>query len=154
MRQCFNGFFPLLACRTFTFAKTRADLQAPPRTSSSNYDPGWVYHDLLVDPISQAALCLERLLRTDLLSKALRRNAISSSIGRPDSRAPVDHSGLWLRVMQGSIDGGYSLLGTQAAGQAVSLRSTVSAMAMHQRAVLFLKRTPMKVPSKPRLSHS
>ena len=44
--------------------------------------------------------------------------------------------------------------GTQAAGQAVSLRSIVCSMATHQRAVLLLKRTPMKVPSKPRLSHS
>lgn len=99
------------------FAKTRADLQAPPRTSSSNYDPGWVYHGLLVGPVSQAALCLERLLRTDLLSKALRQEMQSArALGGPIPGRPWITPGYGLGVMQGSIDGGYSLCGHTGCG--------------------------------------
>jgi hypothetical protein len=53
------------------FAKTRADLQATHLGSTSNYDPAWVYHGLLIGPISQAALFLDRLLSAELLCAGL-----------------------------------------------------------------------------------
>jgi CubicO group peptidase (beta-lactamase class C family) len=49
------------------FAKTRADLQKTPLGSTSNYDPAWVYHGLLIGPISQAAVFLNRLMSGGLL---------------------------------------------------------------------------------------
>ena len=39
---------------------------------SPRYDPKWVYHGLLVGPLDQAALLLERLLTGDLLPQPLR----------------------------------------------------------------------------------
>ena len=38
---------------------------------SPDYDPRWVYHGLLVGPIAQAALLLQRLLAGDLLPPPL-----------------------------------------------------------------------------------
>lgn len=53
------------------FARTPADLQATHLGTTTNYDPAWVYHSLLIGPISQAALFLDRLLRGDLLPTSL-----------------------------------------------------------------------------------
>ncbi len=50
-----------LGLSNIRFAKTRADLQTTHLGSTSNYDPAWVYHGLLIGSISQAALFLDRL---------------------------------------------------------------------------------------------
>jgi len=53
------------------FAKAQADLQTIPLGSTSNDDPAWVYHGLLIGPISQAALFLDRLLCAEILCAGL-----------------------------------------------------------------------------------
>lgn len=99
------------------FAKTRADLQTTHLGSTSNYDPAWVYHGLLIGPISQAALFLDRLLSADLLSTALLQEMQTARVlGGPLPGRPWIMPGYGLGVMLGSIDGGYSLCGHTGCG--------------------------------------
>ena len=99
------------------FAKKRADLQTTHLGSTSNYDPAWVYHGLLIGPISQAALFLDRLLCGDLLSTGLiQEMQTARTLGGPIPGRPWITPGYGLGVMQGSIDGGYSLCGHTGCG--------------------------------------
>tara|TARA_R110002124_G_C8970602_1_gene515003 strand:- start:8440 stop:8988 length:549 start_codon:yes stop_codon:yes gene_type:complete len=99
------------------FAKTLADLQTTHLGSTSNYDPAWVYHGLLIGPISQAALFLDRLLYGELLSAGLLQEMQTARIlGGPIPGRPWITPGYGLGVMQGSIDGGYSLCGHTGCG--------------------------------------
>lgn len=95
------------------FAKTRADLH----TSTSDYDPAWVYHGLLIGPVSHAALFLDRLLSTDFLSTGLRQEMLAArTLGGPIPGRPWISAGYGLGVMQGSIDGGLALSGHTGGG--------------------------------------
>lgn len=99
------------------FAKTRADLQTTPLQSTSNYDPAWVYHGLLIGPISQAALFLDRLFLGDLLSPGLLQEMQTIRVlGGPIAGRPWVTPGYGLGVMQGSIAGGHSLCGHTGCG--------------------------------------
>ncbi|WP_214347691.1 serine hydrolase domain-containing protein [Pseudomonas congelans] len=99
------------------FAKTRADLQTTHPGSTSNYDPAWVYHGLLIGPISQAALFLDRLLSTELLCAGLLQEMQTArALGGPIPGRPWITPGYGLGLMQGSIDGGYSLSGHTGCG--------------------------------------
>ncbi|ROM79038.1 serine hydrolase [Pseudomonas brassicacearum] len=106
-----------LGLTNIRFAKTRADLQTTHLGSASNYDPAWVYHGLLMGPISQAALFLDRLLCSDLLSKGLLQEMQTArTLGGPIPGRPWITPGYGLGMMQGSIDGGYSLSGHTGGG--------------------------------------
>jgi CubicO group peptidase (beta-lactamase class C family) len=99
------------------FAKTRADLQATHVGSASNYDPAWVYHGLLIGPVSQAAIFLDRLLSGDLLSTGLLQEMQAArALGGPIPGRPWVTAGYGLGVMQGSIDGGLSPCGHTGCG--------------------------------------
>jgi CubicO group peptidase (beta-lactamase class C family) len=99
------------------FAKTRADLQTTHLGSASNYDPAWVYHGLLIGPVSQAALFLDRLFCADLLPTGLLQEMQTTrTLGGPIPERPWITPGYGLGVMQGSIDGGYSLCGHTGCG--------------------------------------
>ena len=54
-----------------TIAEGAADLEATAWGNARGYDPGWVYHGLLVGPAGEAALFLHRLLAGGLLPPAL-----------------------------------------------------------------------------------
>ncbi|MNJ06545.1 D-alanyl-D-alanine carboxypeptidase precursor [compost metagenome] len=98
-------------------ARTREALQTTHLGSSSNYDPAWVYHGLLIGPISQAALFLDRLLSGNLLCTALLQEMQAArTLGGPIPGRPWITPGYGLGVMQGSIDGGYSLCGHTGCG--------------------------------------
>ncbi|WP_428551973.1 serine hydrolase domain-containing protein [Pseudomonas edaphica] len=99
------------------FAKTREDLQTTHLGNTSNYDPAWVYHGLLIGPISQAAQFLDRLLCGDLLSTGLiQEMQTARTLGGPIPGRPWITPGYGLGVMQGSIGGGYSLCGHTGCG--------------------------------------
>ncbi|WP_236273981.1 serine hydrolase domain-containing protein [Pseudomonas congelans] len=99
------------------FAKTRADLQTTHPGNTSNYDPAWVYHGLLIGPISQAALFLDRLFCADILSTDLiQEMQTARALGGPIPGRPWIKPGYGLGLMQGSIDGGYSLSGHTGCG--------------------------------------
>lgn len=99
------------------FAKTPADVQSTHSGSTSNYDPAWVYHGLLIGPVSQAALFLDRLLDGALLSSdLLQAMQTVRTLGGPIAGRPWITPGYGLGLMQGSIDGGYSLSGHTGCG--------------------------------------
>lgn len=94
------------------FAKTREDLHAP-----SNYDPGWVYHGLLIGPVSQAALLLDRLFSANLLpTTLLQQMQAARALGGPIAGRPWVTAGYGLGVMKGSVDGGRVLCGHTGCG--------------------------------------
>lgn len=98
-------------------AKTRADFQSTHLGNTTNYDPAWVYHGLLIGPISHAALLLDRLLCGDLLSPALLQSMQTArTLGGPIPGRPWITPGYGLGLMQGSIDGEYSLCGHTGCG--------------------------------------
>lgn len=98
-------------------AKTRADLQATYLASTSNYDPAWVYHGLLIGPIPQAALFLDRLFSENFLSRGLLQEMQTTrTLGGPIPGRPWIAPGYGLGLMQGSIEGGFTLSGHTGCG--------------------------------------
>lgn len=99
------------------FAKSRADLQTFHPEKPSNYDPAWVFHGLLIGPVSQAALFLDRLLSGELLPAGLLREMQTArTLGGPIPGRPWVTPGYGLGVMQGAIDDGSSLCGHTGCG--------------------------------------
>lgn len=99
------------------FAATRADLQEISPGNTSDYDPAWVYHGLLIGPISQAALFLDRVLGGHLLPTGLLQEMQTArTLGGPIPGRPWVTPGYGLGVMQGSIEGGLTLCGHTGCG--------------------------------------
>ncbi|MGA3801492.1 D-alanyl-D-alanine carboxypeptidase [Pseudomonas fluorescens] len=106
-----------LGLSSVRFAKTRSDLQNSHLGNPSNYDPAWVYHGLLIGPISQAALFLDRLLAGHLLSPGLLQEMqTAKTLGGPIPGRPWITPGYGLGLMQGSIEGGFTLRGHTGCG--------------------------------------
>jgi len=106
-----------LGLSSVRFAKTRADLQDSHLGNTSNYDPAWVYHGLLIGPISQAALFLDRLLAGHLLPPGLLQEMqTAKTLGGPIPGRPWITPGYGLGLMQGSIEGGFTLCGHTGCG--------------------------------------
>lgn len=98
-------------------ARTRADLAAVTMGDCSDYDPGWVYHGLLVGPLAQAALLLERLLAGDLLPPALLQAMQAPRLlGGPIAGRPWTAPGYGLGLMCGAVAGGLRLSGHTGSG--------------------------------------
>jgi CubicO group peptidase (beta-lactamase class C family) len=97
--------FQPLGLSTIRLAVTKADLAGVEMGKAKNYDPGWVYHGLLVGSLGEAALLLDRvlggaLLPAHLIAEMLRAHAVEGVPARP-SRAP----GYGLGVMIEGPDG-------------------------------------------------
>lgn len=106
-----------LGLSSVRFAKTRADLQDCHGGRTSNYDPAWVYHGLLIGPLSQAALLLDRLLAGHLLpSTLLQAMQTAKPLGGPIPGRPWVTAGYGLGLMQGSIEGGLTPRGHTGCG--------------------------------------
>lgn len=106
-----------LGLSSVRFAKTRADFQEASPGNPSNYDPAWVYHGLLIGPLSQAALLLDRLLAGHLLPKDLRQAMQTArTLGGPIPGRPWITPGYGLGVMQGTTEGGLILCGHTGCG--------------------------------------
>lgn len=98
-------------------AKTPADLAGVSRGTASAYDPGWVYHGLLVGPLAQAALFMDRLLAGQLLPHwLLGEMQTARTLGGPIPGRPWLAPGYGLGLMQSSVDGGLILCGHTGAG--------------------------------------
>ena len=98
-------FAPLGLSRV-RLAKTRADLQGVNMGSAPSYDPGWVYHGLLVGPLEEAALCLDGLLAGNLLPNPLRQAMQTArALGGPIPGRPWISPGYGLGLMQGLVSG-------------------------------------------------
>ncbi|MDD0844117.1 serine hydrolase domain-containing protein [Pseudomonas sp. Gutcm_11s] len=98
-------------------ARTPADLQDVSMGSASAYHPGWVYHGLLVGPLDEAALLLDRLLTGDLLPPALLQAMHEVRVlGGPLPGRPWTAPGYALGLMQGPADNGLPLSGHTGGG--------------------------------------
>lgn len=98
-------------------AKVRTDLADVCLGAAPTYDPGWVYHGLLVGPLSSAALFLDRLLAGHLLPDSLLREMQTARpLGGPIPGRPWASPGYALGLMQGAVDGGVTLCGHTGAG--------------------------------------
>lgn len=98
-------------------ATSGEDLQAICQGVVPGYDPGWVYHRLLVGPLAEAALLLDRLLAGDLLPQwLLEQMQTALALGGPLPGRPWLTPGYGLGLMQGGVEGGLTLSGHNGAG--------------------------------------
>lgn len=98
-------------------ATRRSDLDSVNMGPAATYDPGWVYHGLLVGSLAEAALCLDRLLGGNLLPKALLREMQTArTLGGPMAGRPWVVPGYGLGLMQGMVEGGLTLSGHTGTG--------------------------------------
>lgn len=98
-------------------AKARTDLTGVCLGAASTYDPGWVYHGLLVGPLSGAALFLDRLLAGHLLPDVLLQEMQTArALGGPIPGRPWTSPGYALGLMQGAVDTGVTLCGHTGVG--------------------------------------
>ncbi|AHZ67908.1 Beta-lactamase [Pseudomonas mandelii JR-1] len=109
--------FAPLGLSRIRLATTRADLAYVNMGAASTYDPGWVYHGLLVGPLVEAALCLDRLLDGHLLSQSLLREMQTvRTLGGPIAGRPWVAPGYGLGLMQGMVESGLVLSGHTGVG--------------------------------------
>ncbi|WNF58034.1 serine hydrolase domain-containing protein [Pseudomonas sp. SG20052] len=109
--------FAPLGLSRIRLATTRADLAYVNMGAASTYDPGWVYHGLLVGPLVEAALCLDRLLDGHLLPQSLLREMQTvRTLGGPIAGRPWVAPGYGLGLMQGTVESGLTLSGHTGAG--------------------------------------
>lgn len=98
-------------------AQTRNDLHGVTMGAATPYDPGWVYHGLLVGPLEDAALCLDRLLGGRLLApQLLHEMQTTRQLGGPIPGRPWMAPGYGLGLMQGLEHGGRTLSGHTGGG--------------------------------------
>lgn len=109
--------FTPLGLSRIRLATTRADLAYVNMGAASTYDPGWVYHGLLVGPLVEAALCLDRLLDGHLLPQSLLREMQTvRTLGGPIAGRPWVAPGYGLGLMQGMVESGLTLSGHTGVG--------------------------------------
>ncbi|WP_024680090.1 serine hydrolase domain-containing protein [Pseudomonas syringae] len=99
------------------FAKTREDLAEVHPASLSSYHPGWVYHGLLVGPLSESSMLLDRLLAGQLLPSSLLQEMQDAIVlGGPIPGRPWATPGYGLGLMIGGTNGGLTLTGHTGTG--------------------------------------
>ncbi|MNH28270.1 hypothetical protein D3C79_884270 [compost metagenome] len=93
-------------------ATERAELNGRLLGRSLNYDPGWVYHGLLIGPVSQAARLLDGVLAGGLLpNNLLQEMQTTRVLGGPIAGRPWLAPGYALGMMRGGIEGDLMLAG-------------------------------------------
>ncbi len=109
--------FAPLGLSRIRLAKTQADLEGVNMGSAPTYDPGWVYHGLLVGPLEEAALCLDGLLAGHLLPNSLLQAMQTARVlGGPIPGRPWTSPGYALGLMQGLVMGDLTLSGHTGTG--------------------------------------
>jgi CubicO group peptidase (beta-lactamase class C family) len=84
---------------------------------AGRYDPNWVYHGLLMGPLRQAALLLQRLLTGELLPQPLRSAMLDRyPVGGPIAGRPWKTPSYGLGLMNGGITGGALIAGHTGGG--------------------------------------
>ncbi|MGL4316730.1 MAG: serine hydrolase domain-containing protein [Pseudomonas sp.] len=112
---------PLGITRTH-LARTEVDWQALDLQAAPSYHPAWVYHGLLVGPLAQAALLLDRLLAGELLAPTLLQAMQTPyRLGGPMAGRPWTAPGYGLGLMLGPEAGGLYLSGHTGGGPGSAL---------------------------------
>ncbi len=93
-----------LGLRDCRMAAAPADLGNLALAVPPGYDPGWVFHGLVIGPVDQAAIALHRLWHGDLLSPASRA-AMATAVpaGGPIAGRPWLRPGYGLGLMIGAM---------------------------------------------------
>ena len=87
-------------------ATSAADLSTTAWGNESHYDPGWVYHGLLVGTPGDAARFLHRLMLGEVLPDALLSEMTKCHLlGGPLPRRPWQTTGYGLGLMMGKMQG-------------------------------------------------
>jgi CubicO group peptidase (beta-lactamase class C family) len=103
-------------------ARERADVVGVDMGEAPGYDPGWVYHGLLVGPLRNAALLLDRLLRGDLLpAELLAAMRDAHPLGGAIAGRPWLAPGYGLGLMTGGVEGGMTIEGHTGGGPGSSI---------------------------------
>lgn len=98
-------------------ANAGENLQGVCQGIAPGYDSGWVYHRLLIGPLAEAALLLDRLLAGDLLPGWLLKEMQTALVlGGPLPGRPWLTPGYGLGLMQGGVTGGLTLSGHNGVG--------------------------------------
>ncbi len=98
-------------------ARTAQDLGGVQMGRRHAYDPAWVYHGLLVGPLHEAALLLDRLLAGTLLPPDLGGAMLDQHcLGEPIAGRPWVSPGYGLGLMVGEAAGGFSIAGHTGGG--------------------------------------
>lgn len=98
-------------------ASNGEDLQSACQGVAPGYDSGWVYHRLLIGPLAEAALLLDRLLSGNLLPHWLLEDMQTALVlGGPLPGRPWLTPGYGLGLMQGGVAGGLTLSGHNGVG--------------------------------------
>jgi CubicO group peptidase (beta-lactamase class C family) len=100
--------FRPLAINEARLARSRNDLIGVEMGEARNYDPGWVYHGLLVGPVSGAALLLDRLLGgallpPNLLAEMLHAHPVEETTPNRPWRSPGYGLGLMMEAPDGPV---------------------------------------------------
>lgn len=100
-----------------SLAGTRGDLEGICQGTMAGYDPGWVYHGLLIGRLADAALLLDRLLSGQLLQHtALAEMQKTFALGGPIPGRPWTTPGYGLGLMIGAVEDGSTLHGHTGGG--------------------------------------
>lgn len=93
-------------------AESKADLNNVRMGEAVGYHPRWVYHGLLVGPLREAALFMDRLLNGDLLLPALLKEMRTPHpLGGPFEGRPWKTTGYGLGLMIGIFEGDLPVIG-------------------------------------------
>jgi CubicO group peptidase (beta-lactamase class C family) len=103
-------------------AMRRSDLADVSMGETGEYDPCWVYHGLLVGPLRQAALLLDRLMSGNLLPPDLKAAMRERHpVGGPIAGRPWTTPGYALGLMSGGITGGGEMTGHTGGGPGTTI---------------------------------
>ena len=109
--------FAPLGLSNVSLATTPEALKDVRMGSAAAYHPGWVYHGLLVGSLKDAAVCLERLMTSELLGPSLRNQMQTAyPLGGPIAGRPWIAPGYGLGLMHGPVRGGRVLSGHTGSG--------------------------------------
>jgi len=103
-------------------ATQRSDLNGVLMGRTHDYDPRWVYHGLLVGPLRDAALLLDRLMSGNVLPPALKAAMLERQpVGGPIAGRPWVSPGYALGLMSGGVTGGGAMTGHTGGGPGSSI---------------------------------
>lgn len=98
-------------------ARSREDLIEVEMGKAATYEPGWVYHGLLVGPLHEAALLLDRLMTGSLLPDDLLAAMLDSRcVGQAIAGRPWLSPGYGLGIMAGKTERGAWVAGHTGGG--------------------------------------
>lgn len=109
--------FSPLKLRQTRVANLPSDLSDVIMGEAHDYHPGWVYHGLVVGPLTEAVVLLKALMRSSLVPDDLLKEMLQvRTLGGPISGRPWTSPGYGLGVMAGGTDNNLFVIGHTGGG--------------------------------------